>query len=284
MEKIVGPPQLSDFSKESVKKVVREKALGNAFTLYGIPLGLIGTAGFFLLDPTLISPIICLALMAGGFVSGLGATAVNFLRGDTIESKYIERLRAQMQDARRAVRDRVQADLEALGDRISGVEGVAEQGVEQMKLAKRKNDALQTLLTQKLEPSELTFGRFMGTAEQLYLSVLDNVRRIVDCLRSVESIDPARIKKRLREITQSKRPSDDDAKERVALEEQEKLRVAQIEDIHRLLRENEEVLMQLDATTAVIAKMETAQAREATVSLETAMDDMRRLAQRTKMQ
>jgi hypothetical protein len=151
-----------------------------------------------------------------------------------------------------------------------------------MILAKQKNDVLQTLLEAKLSSGELTFARFMGTAEQLYLSVLDNVRRIVDLLRSIESIDTARINDLLDELKSSKTLSKDEEKVRVALETQKTLYQGQIEDIHKYLRENEEVLAMLDTNSATVAKMETSQSREATTSLESAMEDMRNLVNRAK--
>ncbi len=276
-------PQVADFSRGSVKKRVLEKIMTNPATLYGTVIGAVGGLGFLLLDPMLIIPAVTLLLAGGGLAVGAGSFIVNFfLRGETMESRYIEELREKLQNARRRVRDTIRQDLEALGDKISGAEGIADQGADQMRLAKEKNDALDTLLKQKLSADELTFARFMGTAEQLYFSVLDNVRRVTDLLRSVESIDLARIEKRLREISKHKTPNGDDGKEKVALEGQKNLRQEQLDRIGTLLRENEEALTQFDRTTAAVASMETSKARDASVGLETVMEDLQRLVNRTK--
>lgn len=276
-------PQVADFSRESVKKKVREMVLTNPATLYGTAMGIVGGVGFLMLDPTLIIPAVTLLLAGGGLAVGAGSFIVNFFfRGDAMESRYIAELREKLQEARRKVRDAIQRDLEELGDKIPGAEGIAGQGADQMKLAKQKNDTLKTLLEQKLSADELTSARFAGTAEQLYFSVLDNVRRITDLLRSVESIDVARIDRRLKEIFRRKSQNGDEGKEKAALEGQKGLRAEQLDRISMLLRENEEALTQFDRTTAAVASMETSKSRDASVGLETVMEDLRKLVKRTK--
>lgn len=283
MQQEKGLPQVTDFSRESVKKAVRQIILTNPATLYGTVIGAVGGLGFVMLDPTLILPAITLLLAGGGLAIGAGSLIVNFFfKGETLESWYINQLRDKLQDARRKARDTISKDLEDLGDNIPGAEGLAAQGADQMKLAKQKNDSLSKLLEQKLSADELTFARFAGTAEQLYFSVLDNIRRETDLLRSIESIDLSRIERRLKEIVRRKTLDADDEREKIALEGQRDLRQEQLEQAGTLIRQNEEALTQFDRTSAAVARMETSKSRDATVNLETAMEDLRRLVNRTK--
>jgi DNA-binding helix-hairpin-helix protein with protein kinase domain len=272
---------IADFSKEAVSKAVAaEKVPG--VTAIGLPVGLVGLLGWFVLDPTFIAPVVAVIVMASGFALGLGPLMVNFLfRGKTFERRYIEKLRERMQVERRNVRERVKTELAEIAQEVDGMVPVANQGAAHMNLAKVKNDALQVLLEKKLSQGELTFLRFMGTSEQLYLSILDNVRRIVDHLRTIVSIDPLRIERRIKEIDRIKSQNDDEIRERAALIAQQEERDKQVKLIKKLLRENEEALAQLDRTSSVIASMETGQGREATISLEVAMEEIRSLIKRS---
>lgn len=252
METSGSPPGIDAFSREAIKKAKLGKVFANLLTLYGVPVGLVGLLGFALLDPTLVAPLITLAVAGAGLSVGLGTMLVNLCRGKSLEMQYIEALREKMQAERRAVRERIQGDLGELGGRIKGMEKVARRGTEHMDLAKKKNDALQKLLEEKLVAGELTSMRFMGHAEQLYLSVLDNVRRIIGLLRSIESMEKGKLR-----------------------DDQESL-------IQTYLKENEEALELLDRTNISVATMETGQGKEATLDLETAMGEMRRLIERVK--
>ena len=83
---------------------------------------------------------------------------------------------------------------------IKGAEQHARQGAEQFKRMQEKYQNVRELLEQKLSSGELAFGRFIGAAEQVYLSTLDNLKQAVTIMRSAGSIDPVYINERLKHL------------------------------------------------------------------------------------
>jgi len=144
---------------------------------------------------------------------------------------------------------------------IQGVEHFAAQGAEQFTRIREKFENLREILAQKLNTGELTYGRYFGTAEQVYLSVLDNLRDVVNLLNSVSSIDADYINSRLYELSKHKNPTEADKQEVETLNERKQLRESQSQKVDVLLTLNEKAMTQIDQTTAAIAEMKTVMAK-----------------------
>jgi hypothetical protein len=135
------------------------------------------------------------------------------------------------------------------------------------------------MLGEKLTPGELTYARYLGTAEQVYLSALDNLGAMAGLLRSAGAIDEPYVRQRM---TQLQGQADvHSQRELQTLEQRLALRRTQLERVADLLARNEEAMTQMDVATAEIAAMRTG-TKQASLDMETAMSELARLARRAK--
>ena len=113
------------------------------------------------------------------------------------------------------------------------------------------------MLADKLNRKELTFARYLGTAEQVYLSVLDNLLSVASTLKSAATIDSSYIQSRLDLLGSIETPAEADLQETQTLNKRLDLRVKQLERVNTLLTKNEVAMTELDNTTAAISQMRT---------------------------
>jgi len=273
------PPKSVDFSSASIAKEVRKRILWNGTSSVAIPLAILGGLAFAVLEPSLL----LLILAGGGIAAGSGSWLANWLRKDTFASEHIRKLREQMTAERDAKRQRLTKELTAYSEAAMAGADYAKQGVQQFAIAQKGFDVLQEILAEKLSPQELFFGRFLGTAEQLHLAILDNIREIASLLKSVGVIDADYIEDRLKKLSRLEKEgkfTKADEEEREALGASLGIREEQFEKINVLLTRNEEALTALDRTRAEVAQMRTSASGEATMDLETARAELERLARR----
>ncbi len=165
---------------------------------------------------------------------------------------------------------KLESDLERLG---------ADQGIEQLRLMRQKLDRLVEVLRHRLDEGEVTYGRYLGTAEQVYLAALDNLHEVVVTLTSLSGMDEAYLDRRVEDI---ERDGITD-KERLELETIRQSRSviegqrAKVED---LLAENERAMAVLDNTSAALAGTRT-RGGHASLSAEAAIGELEALAART---
>lgn len=136
------------------------------------------------------------------------------------------------------------ADLEALDDT---------QPAEQLKALGQKRESLVKVLERRLDAGELTYSRYLASAQQVYNSALHNLEEVAVASESISTIDVAYIERRLTELV----PDDsDDAsreRERSTLEQRLELRSSQRRKIAQLLAQNESALTALNRTTTALA-------------------------------
>ncbi|MBI2639678.1 MAG: hypothetical protein HYW90_02180 [Candidatus Sungbacteria bacterium] len=265
-----------DFSSGSVAKAVRKKIFENGFAMVTIPLGLIGALALAVLEPSLLFVVIA----AGGTGLGLSSWVFNYFRKDSIANHYIRKLREQMIAERKGVLERLTRELAAFSKSEGAGSEYAEQGVQQFALAERGFNALHEILSDKLSQGELMFGRFLGTAEQLYLAILDNLREIANLLKSIDATDMRYITDRLKKLERMKVLQKADQEEVETLKVSKLVHEEQLEKINVLLTRNEEALTQLDRTRFAVAQMRTG--GEATLDVETAREELESLIRRAR--
>ncbi|MBI2039384.1 MAG: hypothetical protein HYT22_03885 [Candidatus Niyogibacteria bacterium] len=272
-----GPPVLADFSEAAIARSVHKAIFLSPAATYPLMLGGIGFAA--LLAPWLVAglafPLIIVSSAA--VVVGAASWAWNFgLRRDVFETRYIkefkERLARQSEEALVELHERLQECRS-----VEGGEAIAEQALSQLGLIQEKLDAFQNMLKQKLDAGELTFGRFLATALQVYASVMNNLRSIADHLQSAGSIKIEYARKRARELEKIKTPSQNDTDEIATLEERIALYEAQIAKADGLLTENEKTMTAVDQSIAAVAEMQT---DPKTGNLEFARSDLEELVRR----
>jgi len=269
--------KLSDFSQSAIQKAVTRKTLEHPIVVYPAVLSVLGgfSLALFGVSPWLIGAA------AGGFGIAFLSWLVNFsLRRDTFASDYVKALNERIEKQSLKKKAQLESALK---------EVASKQGEHQFQRFNEKFAMFQALLAKKLNPSEITYGRYLGMAEQVYLGAVDNLQAIADGLKAMQVIDIRYIEKRIIELDKSKRDSaeleakgleDINASEYKALTKRREIFHAQKNKVDKFLAQNEEALTQLDITIASIADLRTND-KAASLDLETAMSELQQLASRT---
>ena len=154
------------------------------------------------------------------------------------------------------------------------------EGVSQLTQLQRKLESLTEVLRRRLDAGELTYGRYLGAAEQVYLAAVDNLRDVGVALKSVSAIDLDYIDTRLNEL---ERPevflSESDRGEVDTLRKRRALFVGQMHKVKELMAQNENAMTVLDKTATVFATTRTSRG-EAELDADTAIAELEQLAGR----
>lgn len=256
-----------DLSRAAVSRAVLSSTLQQPQVLYPGLVGVLGIAASFAFGPDLwfLVPAI-----AGSLIGG-GAWALDYLlRRDRHANRYLQAVRDALGDRRQ----QAARDLRQQLDRLGHAEGLS-----QLERLQEKYQAFSELLGKKLNPGEITYGRYLGMAEQVYLAGLDNLQRIVHTLQSVQTIDQDYVQRRITELDSLASPSETQRRELEALQDRLVLRRNQLEKVSAWQAQNEQAMTRMDQTMAAIAGMTTVQGHAGT-DLETAMQAMQELAAR----
>jgi uncharacterized protein YfbU (UPF0304 family) len=243
------------------------------FLCFGV--GIIGTLAFLLFDPSVGTAVAAI----GGILGGLGTIGFNYLfRRDDYARQYVRELHDRLEAHREDVLRKLQKDFRQLRE-MEGFTVFAEQGGNQFKKVEKKFENLKELLESKMDQGEITYARYSGTAEQVYLSVLDNLSSVSSLLKGVETIDVKYINSRLNSLAALDQPRQEDLDEIETLNARLALRDDQLHQVNQLLSKNEVAMTQIDNTTAAIAQMKTSRGRAST-DLDSAMQELEVLAKR----
>lgn len=114
-------------------------------------------------------------------------------------------------------------------------------------------DNLAEILEHKFDTSELTYKRYYGMAQEVYLSSVDNLNEIVLSLKSIEEIDKGQIEKRIKKLNIEDQL---DRQEIETLEKRMTLLTNTEQQIRSLLIENEKAMTLMNETAIEIAKID----------------------------
>lgn len=269
-------PSIGDFSNSATRKAVLNATLQHPLTLFPTAIGIVGAVGIVLFN----APLLAIGAAVGGLGIGVGAWTVNYLfRNKTFASRYVEKLKAQVEAQRVAVLKKIQTELMGARD-VQGAKEFAEQGSSQFRMIQDRFENLQAILGEKLNHGEITYMRYLGTAEQVYLSVLDNLQSIATILKSIRTIDTGYIDDRLEALKKMDKLDDADKQEIETLEKRMNLRKSQMDKINELLTHNERAMTEIDQTTTALASVKTAPGRAST-DMESALQELEELAKRS---
>lgn len=187
---------MMDFTPEAVSKAVKDAAL-NPVTRYAPAIGAASCFGAWLFSLTLF-------YWVGGVLLVIGAangTLRKFLLRDKIALKY-QRMK---REAIEALAARETAELEAhLSD--MGEERAAKQIILLKKCYLRFRDKLQTQIDQETPE----YNQYVGNAEVMYLSALNNLRKVSQNTLDLKTIDVEDSKARIEELKADKSRDDID--------------------------------------------------------------------------
>ena len=151
------------------------------------------------------------------------------------------------------------------------------QGAVQLKMLREKFENLSEIMKRRLNAGELTYARYLGMAEQVYLSALDNLNEVAVALRSISTIDPDYIQSRLRELSSSEQGAGEQHEESTALQERGNLYDEQQQRVTKLVAQNETAMTVLDKTATALAETKTGKG-QASMDAEAAIAELERLA------
>ena len=264
-------------SQKDIGRATLAMTAQHPVTLYAAAAGVLGVLASTVLGPSLA----LFGLTVGGISVGSGSWIVNyFFRNEHFARRYLEKIRTEMEKRKEQMLESVRRRLAGFADDVDAGE-FARQGLGQITKVQEKFDNMQGLLASKLSVTELTYGRYFGTAEQVVLSVLDNLHDMADLLESVRTIDRDYLQSRMKSLKRQRGLSGADEQELATLETRAGLREGQLEKVNILLTKNEEAMTSLDRTTAAIAAMKTVAGRS-TVDMETARQQLEELARRAQ--
>jgi len=211
-----------------------------------------------------------------GLAGGVGLLSLGLWIYFILRSKAIVQERFMLQQ--KAQQERLPR-LEQLGEGLKEVG--CDQGVAQLDLLKRKFEAMSGVLMQRLDAGELTYSRYLDTAEQVYLSAIDNLQEAEISLRSVSTIDSKELEGRLSELRGNGSAHGSSQQEIQTLEERRSLHTRQVDKVAHLLVQNETAMTALDQASSALADARMGKGH-ASIELDQALKDLDQLARRAE--
>jgi hypothetical protein len=151
------------------------------------------------------------------------------------------------------------------------------EGGEQVRMLRQKYRNLAEVLGRRLDAGELTYRRYLGMAECVYLAAVENLQDVAITLRSISTIDPAALRLKIEDL---KKEMDFPVPEAIrAIEDRRKLYEEQRQQVAKLLSQTEAAMTALDHTAAALARTRTSKGL-AELGIEEAMKDLEELAGR----
>ena len=165
--------------------------------------------------------------------------------------------------------------------RTGGLERVGIQATEQFDRANEKFVSFRDVLGQRFSTGEMTYGRYLRSAEQVYLAVLDDLRKAGTMLEAIASVDEDYVQGQLRPLKRKDEPSDAERRQIETLEERLELRKSDLEKVTVLLSSNEKALTHLVSASSSLAGISTAEGL-AQAGADKAMAELEDLAKRAE--
>lgn len=256
-----------DLSPDAVSRAVLARSLQQPHVLYPAAVGVLGGLAAALLGPSLVfvGPAVAGALLgAGGWALDYG------LRRDKHAAEYLRKLHESLAN-------RVTTTISELTREFEGLR--FEPGLQQLASLQQRFSAFEELLRRKLDPAEMTYGRYIGMTEQVYLAGLDNLRRIADAQKGLQAIDVGKVQQRILDLDGDGIDSPSQDRETEALQQRLALREQRQEQVFAWLAENQQAITRIDHAMAAISDMNTAESH-AGMRMEEAMQELSRLAER----
>jgi hypothetical protein len=262
-------------SKDSISRAAQKEILQHPLVVYPGAIGVVATASSLLFSP---------ALFFGGWlaVGGLGISALSlvvntFFRAETFESASLKKqLKLMKAEKETKIKNIPKALLDIKGDAI--LTRFIEQGQYQFKMIQQKTDTFKAILDEKLHGEELMHQRYLGTVDQVMLSILDHLISVTLTLKAASAIDAQRAELQLKQLKSMEKTSPLDLSEIKTLEERLQLRSSYLHKVDSWLTTNEKALTEVDRMTLAISEMDKAQL--AGIDPETARQNLQRMAEK----
>ncbi len=254
------------FSRKAIKKAVLQETVQKPLTLYPAVVGLLGAFSVLLFGATTVT---LSAVIVGSVLTSLGWLYEYFGKGENYSLQYLENIHKK-------IKEESERKLLQLERELNDVN--AEQASNQLSSLVNKFEAFQTILSKKFEQGELTYSRYLGIAEQVFLAALDNLENMYLALKSISAVDEAQIRRKIAKIQEDESHKEEQLE---ALRKRIEIKQQQLKRIDKLLVQNEKALTELDNVTTKLANVQTQKGR-ASVAMDLAMEELSRIAENTE--
>jgi hypothetical protein len=259
-----------DFSEEAVRKDAFAETLQHPLTLWPSALGVAGAVAVGLFT-SVSAPFLGLIVL-GGVGFGAGNWAYRFFGGkDAYMREHYERLHEQFEKMK-------ERKLATLGTDLKKLK--CKRGYEQVAEFEEKFQNLLTVLERVLSVTEMTFGRYKVTAEQVYNSGLENLDRIVIILTNMDDVDRDDLGERIETLQTIKIRRSSDEITLKALLDRARLFDESVDEVENLLAQNEQALTAIDAAGRAATSIRGTKSAEASGNLDSAMEELMGLTKR----
>jgi hypothetical protein len=130
------------------------------------------------------------------------------------------------------------------------------RALDQLDACHRGYLALGDVIAERFDTGELTFGRYLGAAREVYLGCLDGIARAATALEAGGGVDAPRLRSELRQL--ERRAPDDGGHDRVkALRARIDALEASVEDARQTLAANEAALADMSGAAGALSRIET---------------------------
>jgi hypothetical protein len=246
------PPRTDEYLPEAIRKAVVQTGIKHPGTIYPISMGIsAGVVGALFNIPLLMGAALGLALIGPAW-----AVLQIFFRHELLGSRYLESLHHRQKQYEVHLIGNIEAGLKACA-RTKGLKPMASTAITQLKSIRIKLANVQELLGMKLHTNEISYGRFLGAAEQVSMSVMDNLNAVVSILKSAASIDPDYVRTRLQELTAKQGSGSEERDQQKSLQERLDLWNSQLKKVNKLIARNEEAMTEMERISAEIAQWQT---------------------------
>ncbi|MFA6536060.1 MAG: hypothetical protein WC250_03825 [Candidatus Paceibacterota bacterium] len=234
-----------DYSETAARRAALSDTIQHPLTLWPPALGV--AAGFGLGLFGMVTVPAALGIAAGCTFVGAANWAIKFFGGrDACLQRYYAELHDRFEVMKEQKLETVATDLKKLG---------CNQGREQVGQLADKFENLRTVLSRVLNEGELSFTRFLGSAEVVYASAVSNLERVANILTNISDINRGDISRKLDLLKRKLIRTSADERTVKTLEERAKLYDDSQAEVAELLARNEEVLTAIDQAGSAALKI-----------------------------
>ncbi len=257
-----------DFSKSAISKEIKKSSLQGAGVLYPAAIGILGGLAALVLGP---SNLLVGAAIIGSVIA-IGSLLFNLTLGkQNLTAKYLKKLHQQLaQQTSRSIK-RIGYELNKVNE---------PHGLKQLDLIQKKYEAFKRILGNKFNVSEISYSRYMGMVEQVFLAALDNLKQIADITQGINVIDENHIVNRIQQL-RLLNESTAGNQELDALVTRFELLQKQRDKVKAILSQNETAMTKMDEVMAAISIIDTSK-KQATMDMDDAMKELESLAARAQ--
>ncbi len=258
-----------DFSKSAIETEIKKASLQRASVLYPAAIGILGGLAALVLGPT---NLLIGATLIGGIIAA-GSLFFNLTFGkQKLTANYLNKLHRQL-----ALQ--TNRSIKQLGRELSKVN--ESHGLKQLDLLQKKYEAFKSILGNKFNVNEISYSRYMGMVEQVFLAALDNLKQVADITQGINVIDEDHIIRRIKQLRGATSAAASNNQELDALVTRFELLQKQRDKVKAVLSQNEAAMTKMDEVMAAISIIDTSK-NKATMDMDDAMKELETLAGRAE--